>query len=692
MDPVECDEQTSYPVNLVELSVEEAKASIERAPEPSALCRGGRNCLFYVVQRAREDEALELLNYILDRVPGLDATIPDDFGQTPLFYAAREGHTACLQWLVSRCSLDPSHVDNASQTPLFYAARDGRLDTIVWLVEKTQVDINHVDGNGETPLFYAARDGREKTVLKMIELGADPSVRNKKKAYASAIARKNGHRALATELDSIRKQREASGSSTRTAPESKKRPAARKAPVTARASARRKRPLPAVEEVPPRKRRGRRGDDESPLEVALRSKSPSASETEEIATPLSGRRGGKGSLAAMQPPSEPVGLQSVMEQASVGTDPPPSPISPDGQERQIYQLQFLAPGKAWSFATLPKLEEFEALYPEIAVWDKSGTLPIVGLEQDPYRSKWHDQAMELMKYLCTLKGAWLFDAPVDPEKWNITDYFDIVKNPMDFCTIKERLKKGTHYRTVKEFIKDLELVFYNCILYNSGESEVGQVCSRIRSLYLNQSRRLGLLDLLEAEDRRSVISKKIAESALAKRNSQSGTPSLETTADTPSASSSPCANNFEAVSPPSSPRSVTLPVADVHLEVEEHSKSSQPGEELQLQNGVALKYDLPPAMGPDSPPEPMPAPAGEPMGAVLDSAPVESMPQSAPTAEMDILTAASDMGDDLSLLTIADTPRPAEKHGVPTEIPCPEFNGEQEISLQSCVTHDMLQA
>lgn len=34
------------------------------------------------------------------------------------------------------------------------------------------------------------------------------------------------------------------------------------------------------------------------------------------------------------------------------------------------------------------------------------------------------------------KGAFFFHHPVDPKKYGINDYFDIVKKPMDFSTIK----------------------------------------------------------------------------------------------------------------------------------------------------------------------------------------------------------------------------------------------------------------
>lgn len=39
-----------------------------------------------------------------------------------------------------------------------------------------------------------------------------------------------------------------------------------------------------------------------------------------------------------------------------------------------------------------------------------------------------------------IKGAYIFHDPVDPKKFGISDYFDIVKHPMDFGTVKRKLQ------------------------------------------------------------------------------------------------------------------------------------------------------------------------------------------------------------------------------------------------------------
>jgi hypothetical protein len=41
-----------------------------------------------------------------------------------------------------------------------------------------------------------------------------------------------------------------------------------------------------------------------------------------------------------------------------------------------------------------------------------------------------------MNSLCRVKDSELFHKPVDPDLLGIPDYFDIIKNPMDFSTIK----------------------------------------------------------------------------------------------------------------------------------------------------------------------------------------------------------------------------------------------------------------
>ncbi|KNZ62313.1 uncharacterized protein VP01_1287g2 [Puccinia sorghi] len=81
----------------------------------------------------------------------------------------------------------------------------------------------------------------------------------------------------------------------------------------------------------------------------------------------------------------------------------------------------------------------------------------------------HRFAVSVTKQLKKHRSAGPFLAPVDPVALNIPDYFDVVKHPMDLNTIETRLGKvgkPCDYRSVEEFVADIQLVFSNCYLYN----------------------------------------------------------------------------------------------------------------------------------------------------------------------------------------------------------------------------------
>ncbi|GMF36678.1 unnamed protein product [Phytophthora fragariaefolia] len=78
--------------------------------------------------------------------------------------------------------------------------------------------------------------------------------------------------------------------------------------------------------------------------------------------------------------------------------------------------------------------------------------------------------MPLLQKLMDSEYGWTFNNPVDPVQWNIPDYFDIIKCPMDLGTIKKRLE-AEHYNSVEAFAGDVRLVFENCIAYNSSTNK-----------------------------------------------------------------------------------------------------------------------------------------------------------------------------------------------------------------------------
>ena len=73
---------------------------------------------------------------------------------------------------------------------------------------------------------------------------------------------------------------------------------------------------------------------------------------------------------------------------------------------------------------------------------------------------WVKTAKKIVQALWKLRGCYIFHVPVDPEKLNCYDYFDIVKKPMDLGTIKNKLNQGL-YEKGTEFLEDMQLIFDN---------------------------------------------------------------------------------------------------------------------------------------------------------------------------------------------------------------------------------------
>lgn len=66
---------------------------------------------------------------------------------------------------------------------------------------------------------------------------------------------------------------------------------------------------------------------------------------------------------------------------------------------------------------------------------------------------------------------YVFGQPVDPEALGVPTYFEIIKNPMDFGTIREKLEQGK-YSEPQELLEDAQQVFINCFTFNLSDDMV----------------------------------------------------------------------------------------------------------------------------------------------------------------------------------------------------------------------------
>ena len=75
-----------------------------------------------------------------------------------------------------------------------------------------------------------------------------------------------------------------------------------------------------------------------------------------------------------------------------------------------------------------------------------------------------------------------FRKPVDADLLNLSDYHDVILEPMDFGTIKSRLEEK-HYWSAEECISDFKLVFNNCYTYNQPGEDIVSDAEELESFF-----------------------------------------------------------------------------------------------------------------------------------------------------------------------------------------------------------------
>ena len=105
---------------------------------------------------------------------GQDVNRGDRNGDTPLMWAALNGHDQVVQELI-RAGADVNGKDDNKRTALQYASYWGHSSVVKTLAE-AGANLNVQDWRGVTPLMEAAAEGHANVVVELIRAGADVSV------------------------------------------------------------------------------------------------------------------------------------------------------------------------------------------------------------------------------------------------------------------------------------------------------------------------------------------------------------------------------------------------------------------------------------------------------------------------------------------------------------------------------------
>ncbi|KAI9747798.1 MAG: hypothetical protein M4579_007384, partial [Chaenotheca gracillima] len=125
------------------------------------------------------------------------------YGVPPLTFAAEDGYAAIVRLLIGRPGVEIDPTDEYGRTPLLFAAR-GRPSrcnpvadfeaVMALLLSTNEINVNARERNGRTALSWAAGNGYLARVKALLAIpGIDPNLKDNKGRTPLDWAKRNGH-------------------------------------------------------------------------------------------------------------------------------------------------------------------------------------------------------------------------------------------------------------------------------------------------------------------------------------------------------------------------------------------------------------------------------------------------------------------------------------------------------------------
>ena len=370
----------------------------------------------------------EIINYIGIHKLDITKIVDGNFRHTCLFYACLipdpEMAYQVIKVFIER-GVTPTYTDVLNQTVLYYAAREGKVKCAQYLLSLGS-EANHRDQYGQTPLYYSAREGHYELTKMLLDAGSNVNNIDNNGQSALFYSAREGRRNICELLISYGIDINRQDNHKQTALHWAKK--YNRTTVVDLFVAHGAIVPKEIPKAVPKEKASKKGDKKH-----------------------------------KKPPTD---INSVNKYILT--------IYRDGQWRRVTQEEF---------------KEFEDNHNEVArYFKKPSLLSTIKPPLDPQANityHWDKAATKILNHMWKLQGACHFHHPVDYVAMNILDYPQIITHPMDFGTIKNKLEIGD-YNGCREFVNDMELVFRNCIIYNTELSDFGQLAKRLQNEFNNQ--------------------------------------------------------------------------------------------------------------------------------------------------------------------------------------------------------------
>ena len=338
---------------------------------------------------------------------------------------------------LSRIGVNAFFKDKHEQTCLYYTVREGKYLTSKYLIEECKLPINEKDLYGQNPIYYSAREGHLNLCRLLVEKGSDINLQDKFGQTCIYYAIRQGHYNIVEYL--IKK-----GANVNISDKKKQTPVSYAAKMNQ--------------------------DEIVDLLVQNGAIKPDKKNKDKIKTNHNNYHNHK----------------KIEKKTSEEIEQNKKIIMNIQKPKKYILVKINEKGEKTPL-TEEEYDEFMKNNPEIndTVNNKNLLNKLVNeITDDDIKmcDSWEKIARQLMNVLWKVKDAELFHKPVDPIELNVPNYYDIIKKPMDFSTVKRKLNNYT-YTNLKEYCEDMDLIFNNCFLYNGMNSYVGEMCTRVKNEY-----------------------------------------------------------------------------------------------------------------------------------------------------------------------------------------------------------------